>query len=495
MTRIAIVHAAVLAAIAALFAPGTAFSADLETPVAISNVTAVVAPGEVIENATILVEGDRISAVGRSVDVPRYAETLDGSGLWAYAGFIDATSHLGIEAKEPSKEELARLRDREQDVSQAPRTHMQKANRQEVWPHLTIYDLYEQDDDALAAYRKGGFTTALVSPHPAVLGGKGDVVQLGGQAIRSSIVAPAVTQIVQLAPDLEGSAWRTRKYPASPMGVAALLRQTYLDAQWYRERHAQYQQYPTNVDRVVFDPVLEAMGGLLDRREMWLVVANEPNEIHHALDLANELNQRVVVLGAKEGWKVADRLAAENVPVIVSLEWPDKPKLAPKKKDDEGATYTTASWTPEWEEDFFEPRAVREARLQDWKDHVNNLHALIQAGVPVAVSTRDAENPQDFWKRAAEALELSLTEDELLGAMTTGPASIFRLHNQLGRIDSGYLANLTLRTKPLGDKDGQVRHVFIDGERFSFTVTAKADDDAEKDEETAGDEEPDTEAG
>lgn len=467
------------ALLAALTATLSAVAEDLGIPVAITNVTAVVAPGEVIQGATILIDGDRIAAVGRSVDIPDYAERVDGSGLWAYSGFIDAATHLGIKSDAPSADELARLRDDEKDVAQGPRTHMQNANRQGVWPHLTIFDLYEQDDKALKAHRKTGFTTALVSPRPAILGGQGGLVELSGHPIRSATIAPSLTQIVSLRPNFDAGAVRTRGYPGSPMGVFALIRQTYLDAEWYRQRHAQYQRYPDKVDRVVVDPVLESMGPLLDRREMWLVEANEPNEIHHALDLAGELNQRVAILGGKEAWKVADRLAAEQVPVVVSLDWPKKPELAPKQDKKKKTTeYTTVSWTPEWENDVFEPVEVREARVREWEDHVNNLHALIKAGVAVAVTSRDAKDAETFWKRVGDALELDLTEDELLGALTTGPAALFDLQDRLGRIAPGNLANVTLRTKPLEDKEGQARYVFIDGERFTFPVTTETEDDA-----------------
>ena len=297
------------------------WSAEFETPIAITNVTLVPEPGQLVEGATILLDGGRIAAVGTEITIPSHAEVLDGTGLWAYAGFIDAASHVGITEKGPSAEEKARLLDQEQEVSQGPRTSMQKANRQGVWPHLNIYDLYEVDESALEAYRKAGFTTALSTPHPAIIAGKGDVVQLGGKAIRSSIVAPAVTQIFGMGAPVDRESFRNRGYPGSPMGVFALVRQTFLDAQWYRERHLLYGRHPEVLERVAFDPVLDAMGDLLDRRELVIFAVNTPNEIHHALDLAGEFNQRVAILGGKEAWKVAARLAAEQVPVIASLDW------------------------------------------------------------------------------------------------------------------------------------------------------------------------------
>lgn len=467
---------------------------EFETPIAIANVTLVSEPGQLVEGATVLLDRGRIVAVGTEVTVPPHAEVIDGTGLWAYAGFIDATSHMGIEEKGPSDEDKARLLDDEQEVSQGPRTSMQKANRQGVWPHLNIYDLYEMDEDGLNAYRQAGFSTALISPNVAIIAGKGDVVQLGGGAIRSSILAPGVTQIFGLGAPFDHATSRGRGYPTSPMGVFALIRQTFIDAQWYRERHALYRQHPNEVERVVFDPVLDAMGDLLDRREMWIFAANTPNEIHHALDLAQELNQRIAILGGKEAWKVSDRLAREGVPVIASLDWDKKPLLTPKKKKKKKVTtYTTVSWTAEWEDDFFEPLSARRERIAEWEDRVNNVHALMAAGVTVALTGRDVKDRKTFWKNARAALELDLTPEELLAALTTAPAGIFGLDDQLGTVAEGKLANLALMTGPLEDEDSQVRYAFIDGERFTFEVGANGGDDAEDEEDSGedGDEDAD----
>ncbi len=378
-------------------------------------------------------------------------------------------------------------------MSQGPRTSMQKANRQGVWPHLNIYDLYEADETALEAYRKAGFTTALITPHPAIIAGKGDVVQLGGKAIRRSIVAPGVTQIFGMGAPFDRATFRQRGYPTSPMGVFALVRQTFLDAQWYRERHALYRRHPEAVERVAFDPVLDAMGDLLDRRELVIFAVNTPNEIHHALDLAGEFNQRVAILGGKEAWKVAARLAAEQVPVIASLDWEKKPRLAPKKKSKDVVTYTTASWTPEWEKDFFEPLAVRRERIREWEEQVNNVHVLMEAGVTVALTGRDLKDTKTFVKRAREALELELTPDELLAALTTAPASIFGLQDRLGTVSEGKIGNLVLMTGPLEEKKSQVRYLFVDGERFTFRTTDKADKDDDEADTDESDEEVDAE--
>ncbi|MFP6615135.1 MAG: amidohydrolase family protein, partial [Candidatus Hydrogenedentota bacterium] len=458
--------------VAGFFFGSSSAQDPFHTPIAITHVSATTEAGTTISDATILIEDGRIISVGTDVEVPSTALVVDGSGLYAYPGFIDAATHLGIKDKRPSEDVFKRALDEEYPVASGPRTHMQLANRLGVWPHIGVMDLYKNDADAMTSYRKLGFTTALITPHPDIISGSGDVVQLSGKPLRSATLAPRVTQILGFS-DLSGTSYsRGREYPGSRMGAVAMIRQTYMDAEWYRKRHALSNQYPTKVKRVEFDPALDAMGVLLDRQQMWIFTVDTANEIHHALDLAQEFNQRITILGGKEAWKVADRLASERVPVIVSMDFEEKPKLAPKKSEDE-KVYTTASWTPEFENDFFEPLAVRHDRVRVWEEQVNNLHALIGAGVDVAITGRDLKSPDKLTKNFEAALKLDLTADELLSALTQSSANILGLGDQLGSLESGKIANVVLLTKPLGHKGSQVRHLFIDGTQFSYATEGK----------------------
>ncbi len=47
---------------------------------AVTNVTIETVSNGTIENGTIIVRGDRITAVGTDIDIPVDAEVLDGSG-------------------------------------------------------------------------------------------------------------------------------------------------------------------------------------------------------------------------------------------------------------------------------------------------------------------------------------------------------------------------------------------------------------------------------
>ncbi len=461
-----------------------ASAVEFDPPVAISGTTVITGPGKQLENATVVMESGRIIAVGTSVAIPKNAERLDGTGLFVYAGFMDAASHVGMPEDRPSEDQLARVTDDEIDPKQMPRTGMWLANRNGVWPHLTLDDRYKADGGKLSAYRQAGFTTALVVPHPAILAGWGDVVQLSGKALRQSVVKPEVVQLASFfTPRGSDTAPFVRRgYPVSAMGAVALMRQTRYDLDWYNALNRRSERSAT---RAIHDPVLEAAARIFDHGQNVLFAADTPSQIHHALDLGNEFDWRVIILGGEEAWRVADRLRAEGAAVIATLDWPEKPKLSPKAEkksnDAEPDLLTTASWSAEWEDDFFEPLALRRERIRQWEEQVNNIATLVSKGVPVGVTGRDLKSPDKILERLHAAMELDLTEDQAVAALTTAPARILGVDRTLGTVAKGNVANLTVLTKPIGDKKARVRHVFIDGERFTMEVKGgkKSKDDEE----------------
>ena len=495
----------------ALLVPQAATGTEFTTPVALTGATVIPAPGEVLENATVIIDAGRIVKVGIGLSIPPEAEVLDMAGLWVYPGFIDAATHVGISEKVPDAATLARLLDKEQETRQGPRTSMQLANRNGVWPHLSVSDLYTPDKKKLEAYRKSGFTTALITPHPSIFGGQGALVQLSDAPMRQTILEDGLTQIIALSGVSESPSHYKYAYPSSRMGVTAQIRQTFLDAEWYLKQSDLAARNPKQAMRPPTDPVLETMGLLLDGEQALLIVANDADEIHHALDLAKELDQRLIILGGTEAWKVTDRLLDSGTAVIASLDWKKKPELAPKAKEeseDEAKEETeeeveetpvesketeivpalalTRSWEKKWEDDFFEPLSLRREKIRLWEEQVNNVRVLLEAGVPVALSGAGT-SPDKLLTKLRDALELELSPDQMLAVLTTNPADIFGMQEQVGTISPGALANLTVTTQPLEKKKAKVRYVFIDGERFDIDA-GKAEDKKEKDKKNNKDE-------
>src|SRR5262249_46829472 len=114
-------------------------------------------------------------------------------------------------------------------------------------------------------------------------------------------------------------------YPRMLMGSIAHLRQAMLDADHLRTLDAYLEVH--GGPQPPFDPALRALQAARARKLAVWWEANSRDEIHRALDLADEFGTSAVIVGGREAAKVADRLKAAKVPVILRLNVPEEPKV------------------------------------------------------------------------------------------------------------------------------------------------------------------------
>ena len=171
----------------------------------------VTGPGQVMENATIVIRDGLIQRVGRGGDAPAGARVWDMTGLTVYPGFIDAHADLGMDAVPEGG-----------DVGP---THWNPQVR--AWFSTTSN--LQDDEGRRSALRSQGFGTALAVPRQGIFRGTASVVNLGEEGVRERVLRPDIAQSVgfQRSFQLGGS------YPNSAMGVIALMKQTWMDTEWY----------------------------------------------------------------------------------------------------------------------------------------------------------------------------------------------------------------------------------------------------------------------
>lgn len=451
-----------------LLGAGVCF-ADFETPTAITGVTVVTEPGTTIENATIVMAEGRIVAVGTDVAVPPHAERIDGAGLFAYPGFIDAGTHLGIAEKVRDEAARERTEDERPDPRDSAPAETRFANRRGIRPQLRALDVYTPEEQALGSHRANGFTAALVTPRDGIFAGTSDVFMLSDAPIRRAIFRPDVAMHSSFTTGEDG------EYPRTLLGVFAQFRQVLLDARWYAKVQKHADRHPNSAERPPIDWALDALQPILAREQRVIFEANTDLEILRALDLCKEFNLSVVITGAKEAYKVVDRLKEEGVPLIVSLKFDDEPeygKKEEKRKPDRGGEskekVESAEKKPDKEKKIYEPLKVRQEKRRLWEEQVANVIRLHEAGARFALRTRDFDKPADFWKNLRLVLERGLPEEAAVAALTTNPADQLAAGDQLGRIRPGHVANLTLFDKAFTDKKAKVKFVFIDGKKFDI---------------------------
>lgn len=411
---------------------------------AITNARIVTVSGAVVERGTIVVRDGLIQAVGANVAVPADARVIDGSGLTVYPGFFDAATNLGIAAPQ-----------RPQGVGAFPTTQPQPQTAPQsnsnypvgLQPETTALELIRSGDASFETARNNGFTTALVLPRERIFVGQSALVNTAGENVSQQLLRSPVAMhitFVQL---------QTGTFPTSVMGTFAAIRQMLLDAQRLQTAQRIYAANPRGVRRPDSDKSLEALFPILSRQTPVVFNANSEREIIRALDLAREFNLLAMIAGGTEAWKVADRLKAQNIPVLLSLNFPKRTASASTEADPENMD-------------------VLRMRVEVPK----NAARLRQAGVKFAFQSGSMTNLADFWTNAGKAVENGLPKDDAIRAMTLSTAEIFGMEKQLGTIEPGKIANLTVTRGDILDKSRTFTHVFVDGRMYEIRQPAARPD-------------------
>jgi imidazolonepropionase-like amidohydrolase len=455
---------------------------------AITGAKVVTAPGKVLDPGTIVVRRGVIEAVGlaKDVTVPYDAETIDGKGLVVYPGFIDLYSTAGQRA---GAERSATGKGRPVDLAEAPLSSTPPDNRRGLTPEFEVAGALELPDSLAEPKRRLGFTDFLSAPSGAIATGQSALVSLSGLPRREVIVSAPVALHVNLAPPSEPAAaagpatpapgqtpgpgqFRRRgglggnepgenPYPRVLMGSIAHFRQAMLDSDHLQKIDAYYESHGGAHPPV--DPALKALQAARAKKLPVWWEANTRDEIHRALDLAEEFGTTAVIVGGREAGKVVDRLKASNVAVVLRLNFPVEPK-APTEEEYQKK--------PRAERD--EPLRVLAHRQAEWKKQVGTAAALAKAGVPFAFSAEGIERLDSFPGAVRQMITAGLSADLALAGLTKNASEIGGVGRRLGTLEKGKLGHLIAMTGPFSEERSKVRYVLVDGLKFEIKPEDRA---------------------
>ena len=412
---------------------------------AITNARIVTVSGPAIDRGTIVIRDGLIAAVGANVAAPPDARPIDGTGLTVYPGIIDASTTLGIPRPSPTPGAapggLAALFASQSAPSATSPNSTQLPGMQ---PEILASDLIKPGGPEIEAARNVGITSAQTAPRGNVFLGQSAVINLAGDSPQQMIVRSPVALYVGLNP-LGGG-----QYPGSLMGVFASIRQMLLDARRYQEANEIYERNPRGLKRQNYDKSLAALQPIIAGRMPIVMQADREREIERVLDLAKEYNLQVIVNGGLEADRLAARLKAANVPVLLSLNFPKR---------------TTAA-SPE-----AEPEPLR--ILRERVEAPRTAGRLAAAGVRFAFQSGGMTSITDYFANAAKAIDNGLSREEALRAMTLRPAEVLGVASQLGSIEVGKIANLTITRGDIFDKNRRIAYVLIDGRPVDLRPTAE----------------------
>ncbi|MYA63957.1 MAG: amidohydrolase family protein [Gemmatimonadetes bacterium] len=391
----------------------------------------VTGPGQVLDNATIVIRDGLIQSVGRGTDAPPGARVWDLDGLTVYPGFIDAHADLDMGAVPEGG-----------DIGP---THWNPQVR--AW-FSTTRNLAD-DEDRRAALRSQGFGAALAVPKEGIFRGTASLVGLGDEGVRERVLRPDIAQSIgfQRSFELGGS------YPNSAMGTIALMKQTLMDADWYMRAWNAYESSGRAFLPPETSEALAALDDVVQGSQPVVFETRGEEEYLRAHTLASEFGLEAWYRGNGNEYRIIDVLRNRSEPLIVPLDFPDAP-------------------------DVGYPGAALDASLaglRHWYLAPTSPAQLADAGVGFAITTDGLSSLNEFLPNLRIAVARGLSTDDALAALTTTPAAWLGIDRTHGTIAEGKVANLIVSEGDLLTEEATVRDVWVQGRVYGITRPAQID--------------------
>lgn len=336
-----------------------------------------------LDNAAIDIRNGEITGIRQNGTSPRGGvEVIDAEGRWLTPGIISPFARVGTV-----------------EVNAEDSTNDMSASGTNFSVALRAADGFNPAATPVAITRIEGVTSMAVAPANAgnIIAGQGFTAKTTGAP--DSIIEDRAFVYVDLGERGAGIAGGSR-----PAAWAA-LRGAFADARGYPARFMAHNEGDslTRTDA-------QAFGNAVRGRQLMIVAAHRASDIRLVIGLKEDNpNLNLTIVGADEGWMVADELAAANIPVII-----DPFSNLPASFAQLGAT-------------------------------AQNAQRLIAAGVPTAFShlDNDAHQTRLVLQSAGNAVANGTSFDDAMAAITTVPAMIHGMDGY-GKIEIGAIADMVL---------------------------------------------------
>ena len=372
--------------------------------------------GGVLAKTDLLLADGKIAAVGGTISAPVGTQVIDVTGKRIYPGFIAASSPLGLE-------EIASVR-----------ATVDTKEIGTITPNVRTQVAFNPDSETIPVARANGVLTVHTRPSATgdtgqprgLIAGQSALMRLDGWTWEDMTVRARVGLHVYWPP------MPAHRGPLPPPGTRDPYKETRASLQQAFDTARAYLTAKAGPPAAT-DLRWEAMIPALQGEQPVFVHADDIKQISAALDWAREEKLRMILVGGRDAWRVADRLKAADIAVII-----DGTHNLPLRRDD---------------------------GYDDVYANAGRLHA---AGVRFCIAnTGDTKggsaNARNLPYEAAMAAAFGLPPAEALKAITLYPAQILGVGAELGSIEPGKRATLIVTDGDPLEIPTQVEQAFIDG--------------------------------
>ncbi len=380
--------------------------------------------GEVIENSTIIIEGEKIVAIGPSdlviVNKER-GKTYDLSGKHIYPSFILPNTTLGLV---------------EIDAVRATRDERETGD---LNPNVRSQIAYNTESIVSSTVRTNGILIVQITPRGGLISGTSSLMKLDGWNWEDATYLKD-DGIHLNWPELHDFHYHghSHVFTASDnsdeneekediLKSLSILSSLFNEAKKY-----------SKIKNKHIDLRLQSLQDLFNGNKTLYIHVNGANGIKESVLFAKKNNvKKIVLVGASESWRVTDFISSNNIPVILGRLH----SLPNYTEDDIDQPYKT-------------PKILQESGILFCLDYSGDMPRMGSRNLPFLAGT---------------AAAYGLNKEEALQLITLNTAKILGIDNRTGSLETGKEANLFIST---GDALDMISHnvemLFLMGKKLSL---------------------------
>ncbi|WP_366160079.1 amidohydrolase [Bacillus infantis] len=373
---------------------------------AITNAKIFDGTGKKYENANLLIQDGKIQRLGEDLEIGEEYTVIDAAGKIVTPGLIDVHTHLGVHEEGVGKEG--------QDFNETS-----AAATAQVRAIDGINPMEKGFEDA----RRFGITTVQVMPGSAnVIGGEMIVLKTAGQIIDDMVIRNPSGLKAATGENPKRFHGGKGIMPTTRMGVAAILREKFIEAQSYIENRK-----AGKADRKL---ELENIAKVLNKEIPLRVHAHRADDIITILRLKREFGFDLTIEHCTEGHLIAPFIAKHDVRVSVGPTMSSRSKI--------------------------------ELADKGW----HTLPALAEEGIAFSLTTdHPVVGIEHLMTSAILAVKNGLSEEQALEAITINAARHLGVEDRVGSLEPGKDADFVIWSGDPFDLRSSVEETYINGER------------------------------
>lgn len=384
-----------------------------------TNATIYVTPTQKIEKATLLIQDGKVTGVGNNISIPKNSITINLEGKTIYPSFIDIYTSFGVEKPKSNS-----------GSGRSPLYDTQRAGyywNESIRSEVNAYENFKYDQPKAEELLKAGFGVVGTHIQDGVARGTGVLVALNNNVNSTRILTNKATNHFAFTK----SAATNQSYPSSLMGMMALLRQMYLDLDWYKKGNS-----------ATKDLSLEALAN--NEKLTQIFTTEDKLNSLRAAKIAKEFGLNYVLKGSGNEFERIDEIKKTNSQFIIPINFPEPYDVS----------------------NPYQSNQIELADLRFWNQAPTNLKVLSDNGIVFALTTDKLKKTEDFRTNLIKAIKYGFDKTKALGALTTIPATILGKSNEIGSLKTGSYANFIITSGEIFDEKTILYENWVQGTKY-----------------------------